>query len=150
MLYYSPGTCGFYDDKINSDIPKDSIEVTGEERSALLAGQGSLKVIAINSEGRPVLVDRTVPPEQVAARSDIELESRTTTANAKILLLAGRVDTLSYLLSDKSEQPAAAEIAELPVCEAQLKAWRQYSVSLGRITSSDGWPQAPAWPDIPE
>lgn len=150
MIHYSPSTCGFYDDNINSDIPEDSIEVTGEERSKLLAGQGSLKVIAINSKGRPVLVDRTPSLEQLAARSAIELEDRTTIANAKILSLAGRVDTLKYLLNDKSETPTTAEIAELPVCEAQLKAWRQYSVSLGRITSSDGWPQAPAWPSIPE
>lgn len=150
MIFFSPSTCGFYEDSRNADIPDDAIEVTEKERTALLAGQGAQKKIAISPQGRPVLIDRTISQDLIEARSNRELESRLANCSSQILMLAGRVDTLTYLISAEEEKPTSAEVAELPLCEGRLKAWRQYSVLLGRMPSSDGWPEFPEWPSIPE
>lgn len=66
-LFYSAASQGFYDARINQEIPADAVEISAETRDALIAGQAVGKRIVADAVGRPMLVDP--PPltdEQVA------------------------------------------------------------------------------------
>jgi hypothetical protein len=63
-IYYSKSTGGFYNDQINSGLPADAVEVSGDQHASLLAGQGGGKVIQAGSTGNPVLIDVTVSDAQ--------------------------------------------------------------------------------------
>lgn len=72
MLYFSATTRGFYDSKVHASIPDDAVEVTTEERAALLEGEALGHVIAVSPAGRPVL-ENPAPPapptrEQIEAQ----------------------------------------------------------------------------------
>ena len=65
-LFFSASTGGFYSDGIHgSTTPTDAIEITNEERAALLAGQYAGKVIVCDDHGAPFLAD---PPPPTAAQ----------------------------------------------------------------------------------
>lgn len=62
MFYYSPSTRGFYDPETHGDsIPADAVQVTPEQRAALLFGQTQGQLIVPDADGRPVLADPPVP-----------------------------------------------------------------------------------------
>lgn len=68
-MFYSQSTGGFYDSAIHGDdIPADAVEITKDEHAALLEGQSEGKIIAVDTNGHPVLQD-TPPPtiEQIVA-----------------------------------------------------------------------------------
>lgn len=72
MLYFSATTRGFYDSVVHASMPDDAVEVTPEERAALLAGEALGQVIAVSPAGRPVLEDPAPPApltrEQIEAQ----------------------------------------------------------------------------------
>lgn len=59
-LFYYASTNGFYDDNINQNIPKDSVEITVEKHQELLDAQSNGKVIQADKNGNPVLKDRPI------------------------------------------------------------------------------------------
>lgn len=64
-MKYAKSTNGFYDEAIHGDsIPADAVEITIEERAALLEGQSHGKRIVADANGFPVLSD---PPAPTAA-----------------------------------------------------------------------------------
>lgn len=87
--------------------------------------------------------------EQLAALAVEQLESRSRQASAQVSALQGRVDAISdaiELFGDATPE----EIAELPVRQSQLTAWKRYRVLLGRVSSQATWPLTPVWPEMPE
>jgi hypothetical protein len=64
MIGYSPATRGFYDSVIHTAMPYDVVEITTEQRAALLEGQSQGMVIGVDDEGFPVLI---MPPEPTRA-----------------------------------------------------------------------------------
>jgi hypothetical protein len=61
MIYYSPSTNGFYDTGFaNYDVPDDAVEITPEERQALLDAQSKGQQIQAGADGKPEAVDRVV------------------------------------------------------------------------------------------
>lgn len=61
-MLYSATTNGFYDPAIHGDtIPADSVEITQEEHTSLMAGQSAGKIITADSSGAPILQDRPAP-----------------------------------------------------------------------------------------
>lgn len=90
--------------------------------------------------------------EEIATRdlsvSTAKLESLNRNANTQVNALQGRVDTLTDIV--EMDEPTAEESAEFAVRKAQLKDWKKYRITLGRITSQDSWPADPGWPIAPE
>jgi hypothetical protein len=72
MRYYSPSTVGFFDSTIHgADIPADAIEITDERHAELMAGQARGRIIAVDEDGHPVLLDPPPPTiEQQQAALD--------------------------------------------------------------------------------
>lgn len=75
------------------------------------------------------------------------LASKNASANAQILRIQDRVDTLGYGI-DAGEATEADE-AEQAALLVSLKSWKAYKFSLGKVTSQPAWPTAPAWPAEP-
>jgi len=66
-IYWSSETGGFYDSRINTDLPAGSIEITTEYRETLIKGMQEKRVVVADAEGYPIL--QAAPPlatEQVA------------------------------------------------------------------------------------
>lgn len=92
------------------------------------------------------------------------LDSKQRQATVQISAIQSRIDAINYLINTGDPDhpdylepddpdymaPTAAELAELPVRKAQLKAWNTYRGKLGRVMTSAGWYQTPAWPLMPE
>jgi hypothetical protein len=151
MIFYSESTAGFHEDGQSKKIPGDAVEITPNERLSLLEGQSAGKAIGVGEDGRPTLVDRPGPsPELILGRAQALLGRKVDEANAQVLSLSGRIDTLKFAITDSEDAATKEEIAELPVREQQLAAWRRYCVVLGRVPTLAGWPDTPTWPDLPE
>ena len=57
-IFYSKSQKAFYDLDIHGDaMPKDVVEITKEEHTALLDGQSNGRDIATDKKGKPILVD---------------------------------------------------------------------------------------------
>lgn len=55
--YYSPSARGFYSSAVKVVIPQDAVEITEEEKSALLEAQSRGKIIIPGKDGKPSLRD---------------------------------------------------------------------------------------------
>ncbi|WP_330214909.1 hypothetical protein [Pseudomonas sp. AM8] len=76
------------------------------------------------------------------------LGSATQKANLQVSVLAGRLDTLDFAVSEGDASPS--ELEELPLRKEQLQLWRRYNLDLGRVPGLPGWPDSPSWPSKPE
>lgn len=75
------------------------------------------------------------------------LQQKQKVANTQVTYLQTRIDTINDAIEFDMATPE--EIAELPVRNTQIKAWKQYRVLLGRMTQQPDWPQNPQWPVEP-
>ena len=75
------------------------------------------------------------------------LATKNGVANTQILRIQDRIDTLDYGI-DAGEATEADE-AEQSALLINLKAWKTYKFSLGKVTSQATWPAAPVWPAEP-
>lgn len=63
-IYYAASTRGFYDTDFSELAPpSDAVKITKAYHEELIFGQGGNKVIEPDASGYPVLVDKTVSPE---------------------------------------------------------------------------------------
>jgi hypothetical protein len=69
-MFYDFDTAGFYDPRINTEIPMGAIEITPAEHAELLGGASLGKVIVKDHDGRPALSNP--PPPDPPTREDIE------------------------------------------------------------------------------
>lgn len=72
MIYYSKINNGFYDDDVHSVLPEDAVEVSVEERNAVISGQSRSKKIVGDENGKPILVDVVATPEQAQIITNIQ------------------------------------------------------------------------------
>lgn len=86
-------------------------------------------------------------PEELRAAQNSKLQGFTWQATAQKNALTVRIGTLNDAID--LGMATDAEVAELPVRNAQLKAWKTYAVLLGRVTSQPGWYTVVTWPDQP-
>lgn len=93
------------------------------------------------------------PPEsqpteaEVLATQSAKLKFLTQLASSQKSSLTNRIDTLNDAI--ELEEATPAEIAELPVRQAQLLEWKRYAIYLGRVTGQAGWPPDAEWPVQP-
>ncbi|MFU2050600.1 hypothetical protein [Bordetella hinzii] len=65
-MLFSKSTGGFYSPDIHGGaIPDDAVEITEQEYAALMDGQATGKVIVADSDGRPILANPTLTPEEI-------------------------------------------------------------------------------------
>lgn len=92
-----------------------------------------------------------VPPpptaQEILASQSAILQQLNQLAAAQKSALANRIGVISDAI--EFEEATAAEIAELPVRQAQQTAWKRYAVLLGRVTTQEGWPPNVIWPEQP-
>ena len=102
-------------------------------------------------------------PEQQESYAVAMLDAKQRQAALQVSALQSRIDAINYLINTGNPdhpdflepddldylEPTPEEVAELPVRKAQLKSWNTYRGKLGRVTTDEGWYQAPAWPVMP-
>lgn len=125
-IFFSPEKGFFYDDKINSVIPADAIEIDSEVRDALLQGQSHGRRIGVGPDGGPVLLD----PDQ-----DYTAANERAWRDTEI----ARVTWLRDRHRDELELGGATSITP-----------SQYAELLVFIQSLRDWPQSEAFPDTPQ
>lgn len=125
MLYFSPSTRGFYDDRIHGSIPSDKVEISAEERAAALDSlEPGLEIVA-GPDGKPVA-------------APIALDA----AEALIVLRARRDKLLRA--SDRTQIP------DYPISAEERDAWATYRQALRDLPETTGDPAAVIWPISPE
>jgi hypothetical protein len=94
-------------------------------------------------------VPATPPPTsaEISALNTGTLQKHNQLAAVQKAALADRVGTLQDAI--ELEMATSAEVAELPVRQAQLLEWKRYAVFLGRVTLQAGWPLTVEWPVQP-
>lgn len=90
------------------------------------------------------------PPtsEQVLLINSTKLQTANQLAAAQKTALTNRIGTLQDAIDLDMATPP--EVVELPLRQAQLKAWKTYAILLGRVTTQAGWHMTPEWPAQPE
>lgn len=156
-MFYSADTGGFYSPEVHGvNMPEDVVEIADEYYQELLIGNSSGKLIKSDDEGYPILVDP--PPftsEQILATQSQKLQELVRLAAAQKDALVNRISDLESAIEnigiEGQEEFAATpeEEAEYPVRKAQLTKWKNYSISLGRVTAQEGWFMTVSWPAQP-
>lgn len=138
-IYFSPSEIGFYHESDKQDYllagtwPNDLIEISERWFLYLLDGQQKGKVITVNDNEQPILVDPpTATKEQLIAEADTQKVALMNAASAAIEPLK---DAVELGMSTDEE-------------EDLLLAWQQYRVLLMRLDTSLApdieWPVLPA------
>lgn len=95
------------------------------------------------------------PPPDYLAINGAKLQQLIQLAAAQKSALANRIGDLESAIEnigvEGREEYAAtqAEEAEYPVRKTQLTKWKDYSISLGRVTAQPGWHTVVTWPVQP-
>jgi hypothetical protein len=132
ILFFA-ATLSFDDVPDAGDVPEGAIDITSDQRRALLAGQTDGKKIAADENGYPILVDRPVPARDFLSEAVAETARLRAFADYAITPLQYAVDL---------DEATAAELAS-------LKAWKTYYVQLNRVPSQAGYPELINWPNLP-
>jgi len=86
-------------------------------------------------------------PAEILASQSAKLQGLTQLAAAQKAALTNRIGVINDGVELGEATPA--ELAELPVRQAQLIEWKRYALYLGRVTSQEGWPPDVVWPTQP-
>lgn len=81
------------------------------------------------------------------ASAKVELATRNSVAVAQIARIQDRVDTLGYGI-DAGEATEEDEVEQAALL-TNLKGWKTYKFSLGKVTAQPTWYAAPVWPAEP-
>ena len=115
-MKFSKSTLGFYDPQINppNSIPVDAVEITPEERAALLDGQSQGKLILSDAEGKPVLVDPLpTTHEQGKAIRSAEIKAELVLIDARSTRPLREGDTVRLAALEAQAALLRKELAEL-------------------------------------
>jgi Caudovirales tail fibre assembly protein. len=86
-------------------------------------------------------------PEEILASQSVKLQQLTQLAASQKTALTNRIGVINDGIELGEATPA--EVAELPVRQAQLIEWKRYALYLGRVTTQVGWPPDVVWPTQP-
>ncbi|GMM59908.1 tail fiber assembly protein [Novosphingobium pituita] len=67
MIYFSPSTCGFYEDGHGAPAPPDAIAITADERDRALADLRPGHRIVAGDDGKPVVAAAPLSRDDVLA-----------------------------------------------------------------------------------
>jgi len=86
-------------------------------------------------------------PAEILASQSAKLQGLKQLATAQKSALINRIGVLNDAI--ELEEATPAEVAELPIRQAQLLEWKRYAIYLGRVTTQEGWPPDVVWPTQP-
>jgi hypothetical protein len=134
-MFYSPSTGGFYDPSINTEIPGDAVEISREYWMELLNGLSMGKMIVMNDQGYPVLVDRPGPtPEELQGYERSWRNQQLKATDSVVDQYRDEVERWPTLLTP-------AQYLELQTYRRTLRIWPVG----GELPLSEHRPAAPAW-----
>lgn len=136
MIFYSKSTGGFYDSDLHSHIPGDRVEITTNERTDLLAGESSGKLIVADEHGVPFLMDPLPPTADDLASA--ERKWRDAQLQSAMWLRERHRDQQEI---GGSTTLSGDQFAELLVYMQALRDWPQSP----DFPDSEHRPMAPAW-----
>ena len=106
-MLYSKSTNGFYLVEIHgTNIPGEAVEITNDVYKSLLDGQSQGKTIASDSNGTPILIDKT--STETTALIESAIQSRLDTV-ARSWGYFNIVTAISYVSSTNSQYAADAQ-----------------------------------------
>jgi len=126
MWFFAASTLGFY--AADQAAPADAVEITAEQRDALLAGQTAGQRIAADADGQPILADPLPPSAEDRA------------AQSRRMADAAITGTQPLVERHRDEVDIGAGTTLTAAQFAALLAWRQ---------AVRGWAAASGWPDVP-
>ena len=94
--YFHNNPIAFYDPEINQ-IPQNAVEITEEKWQELLAGQATGKVIAADSDGKPVLQNAPTPTQAQVNARQAQVDAKAS-ALAKLTALGLTQDEIKAML----------------------------------------------------
>ena len=135
VIFFSPSTCGFYDDQMKENYidagswPDDTVPVSERWYEYLIQKQSEGKIIIANEYGSPVVSDPAPPStEQLVQEAEQKKAELLAMADAAIAPLSRAVR-----LKMATDEEAG-----------KLEEWERYSVMVNRVdTSEPVWPEAP-------
>lgn len=129
MKYFAIDPVALYNTEITSTVPDSAVEISDEQYATLIAGQENGKIISVDENGFPRLVE---PPQPTQA----ELIA---SAEAKKVELRANADSEIEWRQDAVDAEIATEEET-----AALADWKKYRVSLMRVdTTKPVWPTPP-------
>ena len=136
---------------VSQDAMDGCIEITDEQYLVAIEGMMSGLVVTIDSGFHvgPRVPPEPEPPteaEKLAAQS-AKLQQFNFLAEDQKAALEKRVGVIKDAIEFQEATPA--ELAELPIRQTQLTAWKRYAVYLGRVTAQTGWYESVEWPVQP-
>ena len=120
--FYSPGTLGFYDDKIHGIMPGDAIAITDDQYASFLASIYEGKVLKASLNGKITVVDYT-PPFTPLGWDDVRKKRNGLLANS--------------------------DYTQLDDFSGDKDAWKVYRQTLRDIPQKQKDPNDIDWPDAP-
>lgn len=129
MYYFNPDNFGFY-----LEPSKGLIEITDDQYHDLMNGQSEGNSIVIGDDGVPTLKPVKVTKEEALSAATSKRDSLLSVAAVRIAPLQDAVD-----LDDSTPEDVAL-----------LKLWKQYRVSVNRVTDQPGYPGTVTWPAPPD
>lgn len=118
--------------------PDGTIEFFDDTPQSVIDG-----VLAVYEAHDPTAIS----PQMILAQQSAKLQALIMLAAAQKTALINRTSTLNDAI--ELEEATPAEIAELPLRQAQLLEWKRYAIYLGRVTGQAGWPPDAVWPVQP-
>lgn len=104
-------------------------------------------LIAMTEEEADTYINPPPTEAEVLASQSLKLQGFTQLAAAQKASLTNRIGTINDAI--EFEEATSAELAELPLRQAQLTKWKRYAVDLGRVTTQPGWYSSVVWPTQP-
>ena len=86
-IFYSKKKCGFYDDKINNDLPDDVVEISRQYHSELLEKQSQGFDIKSDKNGYPVAVEHVITIDEIIMINTSKQQQLLNIANEQIIIL---------------------------------------------------------------
>lgn len=139
-LFKDDGTEWPIEERYTPDFVAQMVDITG------LDPQPQSGWTYTNGVFAPYVAPPPTDAEIIAANT-AKLQQYTQLATSQKNALTARVGTLQDAI--ELEMATPAEIAELPVRQAQLLDWKRYAVFLGRVILQAGWALTVEWPAQP-
>ncbi|MCU0119512.1 phage tail protein [Pseudomonas sp. B2M1-30] len=134
-MFYSPSTGGFYDPSIHTEMPSDVVEISREYWLELLNGLSVGKMIVMNEEGYPVLVDRPGPTP-----AELEMYER----SWRNMQLAATDSAVARYRDEVERWPTLLTPAQYIELQTYRRVLRIWPVG-GELPLSEHRPAAPEW-----
>lgn len=134
----------FYKDPATYPAIGSVWEYSDEQVAEGIVGEG---LVAMTQAEIDAWLNPPPTEAQLLAIASAKLQTANQLAAAQKTALTNRIGVINDAI--EFEEATPDELAELPVRQVQLTAWKRYAVLLGRVTAQPGWYATVDWPVQP-